>query len=127
MKITKNKLKWFGEFGDKLMDIADLYALLKYNESGIMYISEFSSTHISFHMTWETGCMGCYDKHTLDFDIPISLLAKPNWQTILKQELAEKRKIEQEKQRLEQERHNKELEDRKYLEYLSLKQQFEGK
>jgi hypothetical protein len=127
MKITENKLRWFVELGEQITEFADMYARARYNETGALYISDFySSNSISFRLEWETGCMGCYDKHDMDFDIPFHYFTEDNWKEKLQGEidlLRQKAKAQQLKFEAEQKRKD---EQREQLEYLRLKQKFES-
>jgi hypothetical protein len=125
MKITEQKLRWFSEIGEQIIDFADTYAMAKYNQSGGMYISCFNPHSISFRMEWETGCMGCYDKHDMDFDISFDMLASPNWKEKLQAEIDEARRKAKEKDEADRRRYAKQQQDYEQAEYLRLKQKYE--
>lgn len=98
IKITPQKLEWFSQLGEQLIDIADAYATLKYKESGSLHISGFNAYSVSFRLEWETGCRGHYESHYLDFDISFEMLSSPNWKEKLERELEvirEKQKAEE--------------------------------
>jgi len=121
MKITNKDLIHFLELGQYIIEVADQYAIAKFNESGSMYISDFDPEgNISFHMEWETGCMGCYDQHSLDFEMPFCYFTEDNWRDILQAEIEEaKRKQEEQDQlQLEKDKQRKESYERSEFERL---------
>jgi len=98
IKITSQKLEWFSQLGEQIIEIANTYAALKYKESGSMHISGFNAYSVSFRMEWATGCRGHYESHYLDFDISFEMLSSPNWKEKLEKELEvirEKQKAEE--------------------------------
>jgi hypothetical protein len=125
MKITTQKLSWFSQLGEQLIEFADLYAKARYNETGAMYISSVNTNSISFRLEWATGCMGCYDSHELDFDISFDMLSSPNWRQKLQEEIDvanAKAKAAEEAEIL---RRKMQREANEQLEYLRLKQKYE--
>lgn len=127
MKITENKLRWFAELGQQIIQFADKYALAKYNETGSLYISDFySSSSISFRLEWETGCMGCYDQHSMDFDIPFSYFIEDNWEEKLQEEIDAARRKQEEDEKKAAAKYKHYREQQEQLEYLRLKQKYES-
>ena len=125
MKITEKKLSWFSQLGEQLIEFADTYAKAKYNETGSMYISSFDGNSISFKMEWETGCMGCYDSHSIDFDISFKMLASEDWKEKLQAQIDEARDKRAAEEKAAMIRYEKEKQDREHLEYLRLKEKYE--
>lgn len=125
MKITPQKLSWFAQIGEQIIEFADTYAKAKYDETGAMYISSFNSNSISFRLEWQTGCMGCYDDHDIDFDISFDLLSSPDWKQKLQDEIDTARAKAKAAEEAEILRRKMQREANEQLEYLRLKQKYE--
>lgn len=125
IKITEKKLQWFSEIGEQIIEFADTYAIAKYKQSGGMYINGFGSNSISFRMEWETGCKGCYDSHSLDFDISFQMLSSPDWKEKLQEEIDIARKKAKAEEAARMARYKKQQEQNEIAQYQKLKAKYE--
>lgn len=104
MKITSQKLSWFSQLREQLLEFADEYAKVKFGYSHDMEITGCSPYSITFTMEWYEGCRGHYDQMTESFSILTDVFSDPHWKEKIEAEklLEElKKQVIQEREKLE--------------------------
>jgi hypothetical protein len=129
MKLTNQKLDWFSQIGEQILEIAEKYGKLKYDVSGDAALYNFSPYSVSVQFTWTEGRRGQYEDHSFEFTLPFSVITDPNWEQKLRDEIEKKKR--KEKQRIELEKKERELKAlaqkhiREREEYIRLKKIYE--
>lgn len=98
MKLTQNKLEWFAQLHEQILDVAEKYGKIKYGHEGSFSISSAYSHGYQIDVSWTEGCRGCYQDMVDNFFLSNDILLNLNWESDLKKQLAEEERIKKERE-----------------------------
>lgn len=129
MKLTKNKLVWFAQLHELIVEIAEKYGKIKYGYDGGFSINTANSNGFDIDVNWTEGCRGCYQDMHDNFFLPNNILLNPNWEKDLIKEIEKEKELkklqEQYKQAQEKQQRQITKEIKERAEYERLKAKYE--